>query len=82
MPLSTRRSSVLKAAIGNVLHRLTALPSSPEVEALRAQAEEYLREADSWTSSHPVAQEKERLMKRALKLHVEVAKLERQRPET
>ena len=75
--MSTRRSSVAKAAIENVVHRLAALPTSPEVEALHAKAIEYLREVEAWTSSHPVAQEKERLMKRALKLHTEVAKLER-----
>jgi hypothetical protein len=68
---------VAKAAIENILHRLSALPSSLEVEAVRARAEEYMREADAWTASQPVAQEKERLMRRVLKLHTEVAKLER-----
>ena len=77
MPLSTRRRSVARAAIENILHRLSALPSSPEVEAIRAKAVEYLGEVDAWTPSHPSAQEKERLMRRALKLHTEVAKLER-----
>lgn len=66
-----------KAAIENILHRLSALPPSPEAEALRAKAVEYMREVDAWTSTQPSAQEKERLMKRALKLHTEVAKLER-----
>jgi hypothetical protein len=79
MAFSSRRQSVIKAAIDNILHRLSALPPRPEVDVLRAQAVEYVREADTWTSSHPVAQEKERLMKRALRLHVEVAKLERER---
>lgn len=65
-------------AIDVIVRRLSVLHPSPEVEALRAQAEEYMREADSWTSCHPVAREKEALMKRLLKLHVEVAKLERE----
>jgi hypothetical protein len=80
MALSSRRSSVIRAAIDNVLHRLAALPATPEVDALRARAGEYVKEADAWTSSSPVPEEKERLMRRALKLHVEVAKLERQEP--
>ena len=80
--ISSRRRSAVKQAIDVVVRRLSALPTSPEVEALQQQAEKYLREADAWTASHPVAQEKERLMKRVLKLHVEVAKLERQGPET
>jgi hypothetical protein len=74
---SSRRRSVAKAAIDNIMHRLAALPPSTEVDALRAQAEEYRLETDAWTSSRPAAQEKERLMKRLLKLHTDVAKLER-----
>jgi hypothetical protein len=74
---SSRRRSVAKAAIENVLHRLSALPPSHEVESLRTRAEEYLEQAKAWTSTVPVAEEKERLMKRVLKLHVEVTKLER-----
>jgi hypothetical protein len=37
-----------------------------------------VREVGAWTASQPAADEKDRLMKRVLKLHVEVAKLERQ----
>jgi len=74
---SSRRRSVAKAAIDNILHRLSALPSSPGVAPLLARAAEYSREVDAWTPSEPAAEEKERLMKRVLKLHVEVAKLER-----
>jgi hypothetical protein len=72
---------VIKAAIANVLHRLAALPPSENSEALRTLGREYLREAGTWTSSHPAAQDKERLMRRALKLHTEVARLERGTPE-
>jgi hypothetical protein len=74
---SSQRRSVAKAAIDNIMHRLSALPSSPTVEALRAQAAEYLKETDAWASSQPAEEEKERLMKRVLKLHVAVAKQER-----
>ena len=77
VPLSLRRRSVAKAAIENILLSISALPSSPEVHAVRAKAVEYMGEADAWTSAQPAAEEKERLMKRVLKLHVEVAKLER-----
>ena len=66
-----------KAAIDNLLLRLSALPSSVEVEALHAKASAYMHEAEAWTATHPATQEKERLMKHVLKLHAEVAKLER-----
>jgi hypothetical protein len=79
MAQSSRRRSAVKNAIDEVLRRLSALPTSPGVEAVRAKAEGYLRETDSWTASQPVALEKERLMKRVLKLHVDVAELERGR---
>jgi hypothetical protein len=68
---------VAKAAIENVLLRLAALPPSPLADSLRSQAEAYRRETDDWTSASPSAQDKERLMKGVLKLHVEVAKLEK-----
>jgi hypothetical protein len=74
---SSQRRSVAKAAIDNIMHRLSALPSSPAVQALRAQAEGYLKETDAWTSSRPAEEEKERLMKRVLKLHVALAKQEK-----
>jgi hypothetical protein len=77
MAQSSRRRSAVKDSIDDIVRRLSALPSSPEVEALRAQAEEYLREKDGWSESQPVAREKEQLMKRVLELHVKVAKLER-----
>ena len=59
-----------------VVRRLSALPLSPEVAVLRVTAEEYLRESDGWRTLLPAVDERERLMKRALNLHVEVAKLE------
>jgi hypothetical protein len=36
-----------------------------------------MRETDDWTAASPSVQEKERLMKVVLELHVEVAKLEK-----
>jgi hypothetical protein len=76
---SSRRRSTVKAAIENILHRLSALPPSAEVETLRGRAVAYLGETDGWTPSQPTVEETEQLMRRVLKLHVELAKLERQR---
>jgi hypothetical protein len=80
MALTSRRRSAVKEAIEDVLRRLSALASTPEIDGLRALAEGYLREAGAWSASHPAAEEKERLMKRLLKLHSEVARLERLAP--
>lgn len=61
-----------------VLRRLAALPSAPrEVEELRAKAVGYLQETDAWPTTPPTVEEREKLMKRMLKVHVDVAKLER-----
>jgi hypothetical protein len=80
MAPTSRRRSAVKESIDDILRRLSAIPSSPEADGLRALAEGYLGEADAWSASQPVAAEKERLMKRLLKLHLEVAKLERRPP--
>ena len=74
---ATRRLRVINEAIDVVLRRLSALPPSPELDALRATADACLRKTEAWPASQPAAEEKERLMKRVLKLHVEVADLER-----
>jgi hypothetical protein len=68
----------VKDAIEVVVRRLSALPQSVAVEELRLKIEESRREADGWKVSPPNAEEPERLMRRVLKLHVEVAKVERQ----
>jgi hypothetical protein len=81
VPVSSRRRSVVKASLDNILLRLSVLPARPEVDELREKAADYRRQADAWTSTEPASEEKERLMKRALKLHADVAKLERQ-PDT
>jgi hypothetical protein len=71
------RISLAKDAIEVVVSRLATLPSSQEVEKLRAKAVEYLREADGWEATAPTAKESETLMKRVLNLHIRVAKLNR-----
>jgi hypothetical protein len=72
--------AVLKDAIGVVLRRLAALPPSPRVEELRAKAEGYLRSTEGWVVSPPDADERDKVMKDVLMLHVEVGKLERAKP--
>jgi len=47
---------------------------------MKARAEEYIRETEAWSDSPPAAKEREDLMKRLLKLHVDVAKLEGKAP--
>ena len=59
------------------MRSLSTLPTSPEVEALRVRAIQYARAVDGWTASPPTSEERDKLMKRILKLHVEVARLER-----
>jgi hypothetical protein len=54
------------------------LPSSLELDELRKKAEDFRQEADGWTNAPPAAEGRERLMKLALKLHVDMAKLERE----
>jgi|HubBroStandDraft_4_1064222.scaffolds.fasta_scaffold905114_1 hypothetical protein len=68
----------VKDAIEVVVRRLAALPQSVAVEELRVKIEESRREADDWKVSPPNAEERERLMRRVLRLHVAVAKVERQ----
>jgi hypothetical protein len=77
MAQSSRRRSAVRDSIDDIVRRLSALPSSPDVDAFRAQAADYLREQEAWSESQPVAREKEQLMKRVLELHLKIAKLER-----
>jgi len=76
-----RRLSVLRDAITVVLRRLSVLPPSAEVEELKVKAEECDRESRGWSRSPPAPEERDRMSKRLLKLHAEVAKLERPGPE-
>jgi hypothetical protein len=74
MALPSRRLA-LRDAVDVVLRRLSILP--PSQEQLRAKAEEFRREADTWQPSMPPVEERERVMKQVLALHVAVARLER-----
>jgi hypothetical protein len=69
---------IVTDAIELVVRRLSTLPPSPRVETLQARAQEFLRVPESWKLTPPTAEDRDRLMKRVLKLHVEVAKLERE----
>jgi hypothetical protein len=69
---STTKLSVVRDAMDVVVRRLAALPSSPEIEELRVKAESFRQEANGWTSVHPGAEDRERLMKHVLKLHIDV----------
>lgn len=79
MGCPSRRFSLAREAIDLVLRRVKALPESPEGKALRLKAGECLREVNSWNISPPTDEQRERLMKRALKLHLDIADLERAR---
>lgn len=74
----SRQLSLVRSPIDVIVRRLSALPSSPRVEELRLKAEECLREVDGWLASPPTAEELNRLMRRVLKLHTDVARLERE----
>ena len=77
MPARARRRTVLRDAIGVILRTLAALPSSDEVGALKAQAEGCLEEVEGWIGSPPSPEERDRMSKRVLRLHVEVAQRDR-----
>jgi hypothetical protein len=70
--------SVVRDAVDVVVRRLSALPPSPEIDELRKKAEGFRREAEGWSSAPPTAEDRERLMKLVLKIHVEVTKAERE----
>jgi hypothetical protein len=67
----------LRDAITVVLRRLAVLPPSPEVEQLRAEADACAKDAKGWSQAPPAPEERDRVSKRLLKLHADVAKLER-----
>jgi hypothetical protein len=78
MAQSSRRRSTVKDAIDDILRRLSALPSSAELLAVRGRCEDAARESETWTESQPPRKAKEELMRRMLDLHHEVARLERE----
>lgn len=75
-----RRSSVLRDAIAVILRSLATLPPSPEGEDLKAKAEECLAAVKGWSRFPPAPEERDRISKSVLKVHAEVAKLQRQGP--
>jgi vacuolar-type H+-ATPase subunit E/Vma4 len=78
MARPSRRLSITRDAVEIVLRRLSSMATSPEVEDLRARAQECLQKVEGWKVAAPTAEERDRLMKRILNLHVEVASMERQ----
>jgi hypothetical protein len=79
VPLPSSQLSLVKDAIELVVRRLSTLPPSAEVEALREKADEYLRNADGWKVSPQTPEERDRIMKHVLNLHSEVVELSRER---
>jgi hypothetical protein len=72
-----RQLTMVRDAIEVVMRRLSSIAPSPEVEELRTTAEEYMRQTDSWRVSPPPNGEHDDFMKRVLKLHMALAKMER-----
>jgi hypothetical protein len=75
---SSAKLSVVRDAVDVVLRRLSTLPSSPEIDELRKKAEGFRIEVEGWTTAPPAAEDRDRLMKLVLKLHVGVANVERE----
>jgi hypothetical protein len=75
---SSAKLSIVRDAIDVLHRRLLVLPSTAEVEELRRKAGEFHEETDGWARAPPPLEERERLMKQVLKLHVDLAKLERE----
>lgn len=71
------RFSIARDAVEAVLRRLTTLPPSADVVALRTKAEEYLGEVEGWSQSPPTPSLSEELIRGVLKLQIKVGKLER-----
>ncbi len=75
---SSAKLSVVRDAVEVVLRRLSTLPSSPEIDELCKTAEGFRIEVEGWTNAPPAAEDRDRLMKLVLKLHIDVAKVERE----
>jgi len=71
-----RRTKVLLQTLDVVLRRIAGLQPSLRADELRTAAEGIRAEARGWHATPPSVAEGERVMKRVLALHVEVAKLE------
>lgn len=61
-----------------VLRHLEDLPRSDMTEQLRTRVQDCAQDTEMWSASWPTPREMDVLMKRALALHVEVTKVERQ----
>jgi hypothetical protein len=75
---SSAKLSVVRDAVDVVLRRLSTLPASPEIDELRKKAAGCRVEVEGWTTAPPAAEDRDRLMKLVLKLHVDVAKVEQE----
>ena len=64
-------------AIDVVERRLSALPPSPETDELRLAVVGYREEVREWQQAKPTTEQRDKLMKLVLALHVAVAKAER-----
>jgi hypothetical protein len=82
--MSKTRFEVVRQAVDVLFRRLERLPPSnaSAIEELRAKVWDCMRQAGEWTVSPPACPERDELMKRVLALHVELAKLESQAPQT
>jgi hypothetical protein len=74
----SQRLTLVLDAIDVVLHRLSVLEPSHEVEDLRLKAGDCLHQLDGWQYSEPTTEQREALMKRVLALHTVLAKIERE----
>jgi hypothetical protein len=72
-----RRLTLVLTAIDVVLRRLSTLEPSLDVDELRTRAEACREHVQRWRKVQPTVEEGEKVMKRVLRLHVDVAQLER-----
>ena len=73
----SRRVSLIRDAIRIALAAIAALPESTEKQALHARALAHQLELERWDQVPPADEEREKLMKAVLALHVAVTKTRR-----
>jgi hypothetical protein len=71
--------SFLVDSIEVVLQVLATAADDPEVIALRERALEYDRTLKAWSQNPPTPEDRDAMMKKVLRLHVDAAKLRRSR---
>ena len=76
----SQRLTIVLDAIDVVLHGLSVLEPSHEVEDLRLKAGDCLQHVDGWQYSKPITEQREGLMKKVLALHTALPKIERETP--